>query len=37
MEDTDRRVPIDAQKVDAPLSQSAVFLTVTIGADADHA
>lgn len=35
MEDTDRRVPIDAQKVDAPLSQSAVFLTVTIGADPD--
>jgi deferrochelatase/peroxidase EfeB len=35
VEDTDRRVPIDAQKVDAPLSQSAVFLTVVIGPEPD--
>jgi porphyrinogen peroxidase len=30
MGQTDRRVPIDAQKVDAPLSQFAVFLTVVV-------
>jgi putative iron-dependent peroxidase len=30
MQETDRRVPIDAQKVDAPLSQFAVFLVVSI-------
>lgn len=29
------RVPIDAQSVDAPLSRSAVFLTMTIGPDDD--
>ena len=34
MEETDRRVPIDAQRVDAPLSQFAVFLVATIGPDA---
>ena len=33
MEETNRRVPIDAQQVDAPLSQFAVFLTVTIRPD----
>ena len=37
MEETGRRVPIDAQKVDAPLSQFAVFLVVTIGPDDGHA
>lgn len=26
------RVPIDAQSVDAPLSQSAIFLVVTVAA-----
>ena len=35
MEETNRRVPIDAQRVDAPLSQFAVFLVVTIGPGAD--
>ncbi|MFD5865228.1 Dyp-type peroxidase [Agromyces sp. NPDC127015] len=31
MDAAGRRVPFDAQQVDAPLSRSAVFLTVTIG------
>jgi putative iron-dependent peroxidase len=35
MEETNRRVPIDAQRVDAPLSQFAVFLVVTIGSETD--
>ncbi len=29
------RVPIGAQSVDAPLSRSAIFLTVTVGGSAD--